>query len=136
VRNSGPVGASVTAIGGTLRPARIGTLSADYLARPTLRTSEREGTATRSVLVPRDAAGDSVGSEELSCDDIGDPGLPFGERPAPLFDVGLVRGAVEDGEVCVHGAASVHPRAKLTVLDQKVDRGRLGAVSALVVLAD
>jgi hypothetical protein len=41
---------------------------------------------TKSVPVARDAAGDSVGSEELSCDDIGDPGLPFGERPAPLDD--------------------------------------------------
>jgi hypothetical protein len=115
-----------TVHGCTLRPSRVGTLSADYLARPTPRTSEQEGTATRSVLVARDAAGDSVGSEELSCDDIGDPGPPFGERPAPLFDEELLRGAVDDGEVCVYGAASVHPRAKMTVLDQKAGQDRLG----------
>jgi hypothetical protein len=36
--------------------------------------------------VARDVPNDSVGSEELSCDDISDPGLPFGERPAPLED--------------------------------------------------
>jgi len=29
---------------------------------------------------------ESVGSEELPGDDISDPALPFGERPAPLND--------------------------------------------------
>lgn len=79
---------------------------------------------------------DSGGFEELPFDEIGEPGLPFAERPAPLGDEEVVGGAVHEGEEGVDGAASVDPVSELTVLYEKVDQALLGAKAPPVVLVD